>query len=81
VVERPLLFDNWRLAMTHSVKPCERGRDISYADWIATVKAYAAEEGVYTYEELAEQYSFESAYNDEMGMLEAYTDCCNWLEG
>ena len=55
--------------------------DISWADWIATVKAYCAEEGKYSYDELAEHYSFQSAFDQGMGMLEAYCDCINWLEG
>jgi hypothetical protein len=57
-----------------------RDDDISWSDWIATVKEYAAEEGKYSYEELADHYSFESAFNEGMGMLEAYTDCVNRLE-
>jgi hypothetical protein len=56
-----------------------RDDNISFADWIATVKEYAAAEG-FDYEELAEHYSFRQAYDDEMGMLEAFHDCVTWLE-
>jgi hypothetical protein len=57
-----------------------RETDISYADWLATVKAYVCEEGKYTYDELAEWYSFETAFDEGKGMLEAYVECVTWLE-
>ena len=52
---------------------------ISYADWLATVKAYAAEEGK-DFDEAAALYSFRTAFDEGRGMLEAWADCMAWLE-
>lgn len=56
-----------------------RGDDsISFADWVATIRAYASEDGC-DYDELVELYSFQTAYEEGMGAREAFVDCMEWL--